>query len=87
MRGFHSRNMVSNRACRLWANMVRDLDVEMIVPQHGRPFVGSTMINRFLDCFELLLCGIDLMSQENYTIPDKSVVMFNPVAKKRATIA
>ncbi len=69
MQGFHERYMGSNRACRLWANMVRGLDVEMIVPQHGRPFVGKTIINQFLDWFAELQCGIDLIDQSNYQLP------------------
>ena len=69
MQGFHERYMGSNRVCRLWANMVRNLDVDMIVPQHGRPFVGDTMINRFLDWFSELECGIDLMNQSYYRVP------------------
>ena len=48
MLGFHRRYMASNKACRLWAAMVRGMDVEMIVPQHGRPFVGREMISAFL---------------------------------------
>ena len=43
MLGFHRRYMASNKACRLWAAMVRGMDVEMIVPQHGRPFVGREL--------------------------------------------
>ncbi|MCF6209361.1 MAG: MBL fold metallo-hydrolase [Gammaproteobacteria bacterium] len=69
MLGFHQRYMVSNKICRLWVNMVRDMDVEIIVPQHGRPFVGKEMIGKFLDWFETLECGIDLMTQQNYTVP------------------
>ncbi|VAX00396.1 CDP-abequose synthase (Fragment) [hydrothermal vent metagenome] len=69
MLGFHQRYMVSNKICRLWVNMVRDMDVEIIVPQHGRPFVGKEMIGKFLDWFETLECGIDLMTQQNYTAP------------------
>lgn len=69
MQGFHERYMVSNRASRLWANMVRSLDVEMIVPQHGRPFIGKAMIERFLNWFEQLECGIDLVNQNFYRIP------------------
>jgi len=68
MLGFHQRYMVSNKVCRLWANMVRDMDIEIIVPQHGRPFVGKEMIGKFLDWFEALECGIDLMTQKNYTV-------------------
>ncbi len=69
MLGFHQRYMVSNKICRLWVNMVRDMDVEIIVPQHGRPFVGKEMIGKFLDWFETLECGVDLMTQQNYTVP------------------
>jgi flavorubredoxin len=69
MQGFHERYMGSNRACRLWANMVRELDVDMIVPQHGRPFVGKEIIGQFLDWFGELKCGIDLIDQASYQIP------------------
>ncbi|HHH48700.1 MAG TPA: FprA family A-type flavoprotein [Gammaproteobacteria bacterium] len=69
MLGFHQRYMVSNKVCRLWANMVREMDVEIMVPQHGRPFVGKETIGRFLDWFENLECGIDLLTQKNYTAP------------------
>lgn len=61
--------MGSNRVCRLWVNMIRNLDMDMIVPQHGRPFVGDAMINRFLDWFSELECGIDLMNQSYYRVP------------------
>ena len=54
MLGFHRRYMASNKACRLWAAMVRGMDVEMIVPQHGRPFVGREMISAFLYWIENL---------------------------------
>lgn len=35
MDGFHRRYMVANKILRLWAKMVRKLDIRMIVPQHG----------------------------------------------------
>ena len=69
MEGFHRRYMVSNKICRFWVNMVRQLDVESIVPQHGRMFRGKKMVNEFLNWIENLPCGIDLMTQENYRIP------------------
>jgi len=69
MQGFHQRYMVSNRACRLWANMVRNMDVEMLVPQHGRPFVGRAMIHRFLDWISTLECGVDRLTQADYQLP------------------
>lgn len=69
MLGFHRRYMAGNKACRLWAAMVREMDVTMIVPQHGRPFVGAEMINAFLYWIENLECGMDLMGPEDYRLP------------------
>ena len=69
MEGFHRRYMASNKVCRLWADMVRKMDVEMIVPQHGRPFVGRAMINAFLDWISQLECGMDLMGSADYALP------------------
>jgi flavorubredoxin len=66
MRGFHQRYMVSNKVTRFWADAVRQLDVEMIVPQHGKSFVGKAMINRFLDWIGNLPCGVDLLTQDDY---------------------
>ena len=69
MRGFHQRYMCSRRVTRLWANMVREMDVEMIVPQHGRPFQGKEMVGRFLDWIAELDCGIDLLTQASSRCP------------------
>ncbi|MGB0713291.1 MAG: MBL fold metallo-hydrolase [Gammaproteobacteria bacterium] len=69
MAGFHRRYMNCNKVCRLWANMVRELDVEMIVPQHGRHFKGREMVNSFLDWISNLECGTDLLTQRNYQVP------------------
>lgn len=67
MLGFHQRYMASNKACRLWANMVREMDVQMMVPQHGSPFVGREMVQQFLDWISNLPCGIDLMNQTSFS--------------------
>ena len=69
MRGFHARYMVSNKVCRYWVDMVRKLDPEWIVPQHGASFKGRAMIARFLDWVESLACGVDLMTQDMYQAP------------------
>ena len=69
MIGFHQRYMVSNKVCRLWANMIRQLDVQMMVPQHGRPFVGSEMVEKFLQWIENLDCGVDRLTQQDYQVP------------------
>jgi flavorubredoxin len=70
MEAFHRRYMASNKACKLWAQMVRGIpDLEMIVPQHGQPFVGKEMVGAFLDWIEKLECGIDLMGPNDYRVP------------------
>jgi flavorubredoxin len=68
MDGFHKRYMNSNKVCRLWANMVRQLDISMIVPQHGRAYQGRA-IKEFIDYIDNLQCGVDLMTQDNYRVP------------------
>jgi hypothetical protein len=69
MAGFHRRYMVSNKICRLWVKMVRQLDIEKMVPQHGRPFFGKAMVHRFFDWFERLECGTDWFNEFHYRIP------------------
>ncbi|MFC4158855.1 MBL fold metallo-hydrolase [Chitinimonas lacunae] len=73
MEAFHRRYMVSNKACRLWAAMVRPLvergEIEQMVPQHGRRFVGREAILAFLDWIAVLECGIDRFEAENYRVP------------------
>ena len=64
-----SRGIGSIDFLRLWAGMVRTLDIEMIVPQHGARFVGKAMCNRFIDWVENLQCGVDLMDERNYRAP------------------
>lgn len=71
MRGFHQRYMVANKVCRHWAEMVRDLDPEWIVPQHGAPFKGREMVQQFLNWISALPCGVDLMSRDNYRLPQR----------------
>jgi flavorubredoxin len=61
MVGFHRRYMASNRACRIWADLVDGLDIEMIVPQHGRPIAGDVAVRRFIDWVRTLECGSDLL--------------------------
>ena len=68
MEGFHRRYMGGNKVCRLWANMVRRLNPDKIVPQHGAWFEGEN-VGRFLDWIENLECGIDLLNQADYSIP------------------
>lgn len=66
---FHRRYMVSNKILRSWARMVRTLKIDMIVPQHGAPLAGAA-VKEFIDWAEQLSCGIDLMSDANYIVPN-----------------
>ncbi len=70
MSGFHERYMCSNKVTNLWARMVRKLDLEMIVPQHGQAFKGTAMIDAFLNWISDLECGIDRIRQFNFSVPD-----------------
>ncbi|MFN7065591.1 MAG: MBL fold metallo-hydrolase [Aquificaceae bacterium] len=69
MEGFHRRYMSSNKVLRFWANMVKGLDIEMIVPQHGAIFKGRDMVNRFIEWVENLEVGVDLLTQDMYSLP------------------
>jgi flavorubredoxin len=69
MQGFHQRYMVSSKVCRYWVNMVREMDINAIVPQHGRWFQGKPAVKAFLDWIATLECGIDNFDQSNYKMP------------------
>jgi flavorubredoxin len=49
--------------------MVRQMDIEQIVPQHGQRFVGKEMCNKLIDWIEKVPCGVDLLTQDNYRAP------------------
>jgi flavorubredoxin len=68
MEAFHRRYMVSNKILRFWARMVRQLPIDMIVPQHGAPLQGAA-VKEFIEWVEGLSCGIDLMTDANYAVP------------------
>jgi flavorubredoxin len=57
MRFFHQRWMPSNQAKRKWIERVRNLDIDIMAPQHGRMFKGDD-VKRFLDWFDALQVGI-----------------------------
>ena len=68
MEAFHRRYMVSQKVLKLWANMARTLPIQMIVPQHGAPLAGAA-VKEFIDWIETLPCGVDHLTQANYTVP------------------
>ena len=66
---FHKRYMASGKVMKFWAKMVRRLDIEVIAPQHGAVFKGKEMVDRFISWVENLECGVDLLSERDYTLP------------------
>lgn len=69
MEGFHRRYMVSNKVLRLWVRMARQLDISMLVPQHGAPILGKPAIEDFFSWIENLMCGVDLFDDRAYQLP------------------
>jgi flavorubredoxin len=61
MEGFHRRYIPSGKALRLWAQMVRQLDIETIAPQHEAIFKGKEMVNKFINWVSSLKIRLDLM--------------------------
>ncbi len=69
MEGFHRRYMASTQALRLWLQLVGQLDVEIIAPQHGALFRGKAMCETFLAWLADLQVGVDELVP--YTIPEQ----------------
>ncbi|MEQ9121194.1 MAG: MBL fold metallo-hydrolase, partial [Alphaproteobacteria bacterium] len=63
MKLFHQRWMPSNVAKNDWIRRVRELDIDMLAPQHGAIYTGAN-IARFLDWFEALEVGIAIPAAE-----------------------
>lgn len=61
METFHRRYMASNKVLKLWVEMIRPLDIEIIAPQHGAMLVGKEIVQRFIAWVEGLACGVDLV--------------------------
>jgi len=57
MRAFHQRWMPSNEAKLDWVRRVRALDIDLMIPQHGRIFRRDDVV-KFLDWFEELTVGV-----------------------------
>lgn len=68
MEGFHRRYLASGKTLKLWAKMVRQLDIDMIAPQHGALLGKKDQVTRFIDWAENLSCGIDILD-DVYKLP------------------
>ena len=65
MLGFHQYFFDSNMNLKLWAKMARQLDIDMIAPQHGAIIVKKAHVAAFIDWAENLQCGADLMDRSH----------------------
>ncbi len=72
MLGFHKRYMSSKTAILKWVNMAKNLDIEIIAPQHGAFIKGKENIEKFYNWLENIELDIDKMS---YTLPQDYIVV------------
>lgn len=79
LEAFHRRYMVSNKILRLWMQMARQLDVQMLVPQHGAPILGQRAVEDFYRWIEHRECGIDVFDPGHYQIPAARI---DPVTRR-----
>lgn len=63
MEAFHRRYMSHTKAMTMWAAMARQLDIEIIAPQHGALFRGKVMVNQFIDWADGFECGLDVIDE------------------------
>ncbi len=61
MEWFHKRYVPSNAIVKIFINTIKDLDIEIIAPQHGAIYPNKEMVGRFVEWISTLPCGIDLM--------------------------
>lgn len=69
MEAFHKRYIASNKVLKIWVDLVKKLDIEVIAPQHGAIIKGKENVNKFIDWLSNLQCGVDLISSDyNFSI-------------------
>lgn len=68
MEGFHKRYMPNSKVMKVWAKMIRSLDIETIAPQHGAMMVGKEIVGEFIDWCSQVECGIDAI-ESSFQIP------------------
>lgn len=69
MKAFHERYMATPKALKMWAKTARQLDIEMIAPQHGAIFGNRELAGKFIDWIDNLSCGVELMG-DSFPIPE-----------------
>lgn len=73
MKAFHNRYMPSKEAAKCWASLARQLDVEMIVPQHGAHIVGKPLVEEFYGWVEEEGTAIDDLKESLYQLPSDTM--------------
>jgi flavorubredoxin len=68
MESFHLRYMPSSLANQCWAEMVKGLEIERIVPQHGAIFPNPETSKRLIDWVADLPGAVEIL-RNNYKIP------------------
>jgi flavorubredoxin len=68
MKGFHQRYIATPKVLKLWASMVRSLDIAHIAPQHGAMLMEKEHVEQFIDWVEGLSCGVDVL-EKCYRLP------------------
>lgn len=66
MESCHRRLIGASKARHCWADMVEELAVDKLVPQHGRIIAGADAVGVLLDWCGEPECSIDLVSQALY---------------------
>lgn len=82
-RYFHQRWMPSESAKKEWIERVRRLDIDMMVPQHGKIYKGE-MIERFLNWFEHLEVGIASNQERKMAVYESKL---KSVVEEKAEVA
>lgn len=60
--GFHKRYMSSNKACKMWVELIKKYEIEQMVPQHGAIY-KKPEFEEFLKWFSNLECGVDILDK------------------------
>ncbi|MBU0961173.1 MAG: MBL fold metallo-hydrolase, partial [Proteobacteria bacterium] len=68
MEEFHKRYIASSQPLKMWAKTARQLDIEIIAPQHGAMMAGKENVERFISWIDSLSCGVELMG-DSFPIP------------------
>lgn len=66
MEGFHKRYIPTGKVLKNWANMIDNMDIETIAPQHGAILQGKELSLKFKEWVRTLDVGIDIMPAFTY---------------------